>query len=73
MAYENQRGVLLISTNYKKVLRVTSKTFLNNITYLFKRYTIYKGVLYLNDEILLRNQANVKAKNIHRGLCAKDA
>ena len=73
MAYKNQRGVLLISTDYKKVLRVASKTFLNNITHLFKRYTVYKGVLYLNDEILLRNQANVRAKNIRRGLCTKDA
>ena len=55
IAYKNQRGVLLIGTNYKKVLRVASKTFLNNMTYLFKRCTIREGVLYLNNEILLRN------------------
>jgi hypothetical protein len=46
---------------------------LNNITQIFKRYSVYKGILSLNNKILIRNKGDIVARNIRGGLSAKDA
>jgi hypothetical protein len=46
---------------------------LNNITQIFKRCSVHKGILSLNNKILIRNKGDIVARNIRGGLSAKDA
>jgi hypothetical protein len=63
----------LLSTNYKGILQTAGKNFLNNITQIFKRCSVCKGILSLNNKILIRNKGDIIARNIRGGLSAKDA
>jgi len=67
------RGVWLLSTNCEGILQTAGKNFLNNITQIFKRCSVRKGILNLNNEILIRNKGDIIARNMRGGLSAKDA